>query len=100
MINSGKIHVDAETNMDTMMITSVPYREGWSIMVDGEECEPELKDSLMTVVPLSKGRHSIEMQYHQPKLRLGCGGSIVSLAFYILYLSLLKRRQNNIVQGD
>lgn len=100
VINSGKIHVDAETNMDTMMITSVPYREGWSIMVDGEECEPKLKDSLMTVVPLSKGRHSIEMQYHQPKLRLGCGGSIVSLAFYILYLSLLKRRQNNIVQGD
>ena len=77
----GNIEVTADK---TLMYTSIPYDEGWSLKVDGEEYDYfKILDGLIGV-KLQPGEHKIEFKYKLPGLRLGIGISIFSLGILIL----------------
>lgn len=93
MVNSENIHVQVNADWDESLATSIPYRDGWTVLVDGEKCEPELSDGLMIVVPLTKGTHEITMRYQQPKLMLGLCISLVAIVIYVMVQVLRNRSQ-------
>lgn len=94
MINSGNIHVNVRNEKNDVLVTSIPYRKGWSLMVDGVKREPILKNKLMITVPLTAGAHEISLQYHQPYLALGTLISLASLLIYLCGCHRLHRRNN------
>ena len=56
---NGTIYV----NEPGLMFTSVPYEEGWTVVVDGEVIEPQIIANAFVGIPLSEGEHVIEMSY-------------------------------------
>ena len=79
-----------------MMITTIPYDKGWTIMVDGQKQEAaKVKDAFIGV-PLSQGSHRITMEYRPEGLtngRLITAGSVVVLAITELGTWLWRRRR-------
>ncbi len=100
MVNSGNIHVQVDVDQDDSLVTSIPYRDGWTVLVDGETCEPELSDGLMIRVPLTKGSHEVTLCYHQPKLVLGLCISMLSVVIYLVVLVLRNRLQMDSCRSD
>ena len=84
----GNIEVTADK---TLMYTSIPYDEGWSLKVDGEDYDYfKILDGLIGV-KLQPGEHKIEFKYKLPGLELGIGISIFSLGVLILAFKNKKR---------
>ena len=88
----GNIEVTADK---TLMYTSIPYDEGWSLKVDGEDYDYfKILDGLIGV-KLQPGEHEIEFKYKLPGLELGIGISIFSLGILLLSLKNTKRIFSN-----
>lgn len=78
-----------------VFVTSVPYEQGWSLWVDGEEREiQELTGGVFISTPLEAGTHEIELRFRPPGLVPGIvisGASILLLAA----LTVIRRRRVN-----
>lgn len=71
---------------DGLMFTSIPYDQGWTVSVDGEETEAiAFKDALIAI-PLSAGNHTIELAYKPQGLKEGMIISLISLVLFMLIL--------------
>jgi membrane protein YfhO len=96
---SGTITLDE----DKLVYLSIPYDDGWHIMVDGSEHEKIIVNGGMTGVFVKKGQHKIEMNY---RLKFMLTGTIMSiLAIFILlfghsaYFKRKKIRKNQTKPG-
>lgn len=68
-------------------ITSYPYRQGYRVLVDGKETEPEKVNTAFLGFPLTAGNHSIEIIYIAPGFQTGLtisGLSLLGLALLII----------------
>ncbi len=69
-----------------MLVTSIPYDQGWTLKVDGKEREiQELTGGVFISVALDEGEHEIELTFRPPGI---IAGMIVS-ALAILLLVIL-----------
>ena len=82
------------------LFLSIPYEEGWTILVDGEEVEPKPFINAFLSVFLPQGPHQIQLMYHTPGLIPGAMASaacaiaiFVCLLFGALIRNLLNRRR-------
>lgn len=67
-----------------LMMTTIPYDEGWRITVDGVEQPPEKMLDAFIGVRLTPGSHTISMQYNPKGLKPGWMISLGSLAVLCL----------------
>ncbi len=79
---SGMIDVSE----DGLLMLSIPYDEGWTIFVDGEEAEKQAVGEALTGCYLSAGTHEVKMYYVPQGLR--AGGLISLVSVMILGMSL------------
>ena len=79
---SGKINV----KNSGLMFTTVPYDEGWSVIVDGTEVVPEKVAGAFIGLKLLEGEHTIEMSYVPEGFETG---RMVSVICGILLLMLV-----------
>lgn len=87
---NGKVNVAKDK---TILYTSIPYDEGWSVSVDGKKIKPiKLLGSIMGV-ELSEGEHNIVFKYRTPGLVLGIVISCLSLIVlsYMIYKNRNKK---------
>lgn len=94
---SGQIDVKEE---GTLLLT-VPYDEGWTITVDGEEAESYSIAETLTGIHLTEGTHDIQMKYIPSGFHLGIFLSAVSVALYLLTIlleNLAEKKKNDIMQ--
>ncbi len=84
---SGSIDVKEE---GTLLLT-IPYDEGWTITVDGEETEQYAVGQALTGVHLTEGSHEIRMKYTPAGLWPGTVLSLLSVMLYLLSGILEKR---------
>ncbi len=76
------------------VLISVPYEDGWNIIVNGKEVEPELFGGCFIMLPLETGEYDIIMEYEPVGRTAGILLSIVSLAvFSVILLFARKRKQ-------
>ena len=76
---TGTIEVKKEGNL----VFSIAREDGWTVYVDGKETEPETFAEAFISVPLTEGRHDIELIYTTPGLKTGAG---ISLGCLVLFL--------------
>lgn len=93
----GNITVEDEDM--SMLFLSIPYEGGWAVYVDGNKTEIEILDDTFMGVPLTKGKHTIELKYETPGLKLGACISGISLVFTVIYLYIdrKKRKESQIM---
>jgi len=74
------------------LIMSVPYEDGWRILVNGEETEGVLFGGCLMAFDLEPGEYVFEMSYVPKGAWAGIGVSAVSLLLFTTVM-LLKRRK-------
>jgi uncharacterized membrane protein YfhO len=85
-LNENIIAGNISLSSNKMIYLSVPYDDGWLLTVDGQRRDKIILSAGMTGVMLTKGRHSIEMNYH---LRYLQKGLLLSALGLLLYVGLL-----------
>lgn len=85
--------VTADT--DGMLVTSVPYENGWSLTVDGQKRTiRELTGGVFISVPLEAGSHEISLEFRPPGIIAGLCITIVSIIL-LAALELIRRKISN-----
>ncbi len=85
----GKVDVSGEKRL----VTSIPYDEGWTLLVDGEKTDICPIFGTFISVSLSEGNHEIELRYIPKGFSEGCVASLTSMFIVIIYFCM-KRKQN------
>lgn len=85
---SGEIRLQEEGRL----ILSIPYEDGWSVLVDGEKVKPELFGGVLMAFNLPAGRHEISMSYIPEGKYPGIAVSVVSVGIFVLLICLRRRK--------
>ncbi|HBI85009.1 MAG TPA: hypothetical protein DDX71_01790 [Ruminococcus sp.] len=82
----GQDHFTASVNAktDSLLYISMPYREGWTAYVDGQQTAIEPALGAMTGVRVPAGAHTVRLVYQQNGLFLGAVISGGALALYLI----------------
>lgn len=99
-VNNGFTATIDNQGEDNLLFFSVPYEDGWSAYVDGEEVDIE-KVNISFMAVKVKGHHKSEVtfRYKTPGLAVGTAVTFVSLVFFVAYLVIcyiIKNRNKNI----
>ena len=83
------------TEDKTLLYTSIPYDEGWTVKIDGKNVEyARILDGLIGVdvdtEEFSEGEHVIELKYKVPGLMVGIIISFLVLASWMAYWVFIK----------
>lgn len=83
-INS--VTVDLNATRPGMLVVSQAWFPGWQARVDGKKSNVFRVDGLVQGVPVTSGRHRVELYYRAPGLR---AGFFVSAAAVLVFLTLI-----------
>ena len=72
---------------------SVPYDEGFTAYVNGEEADIEKVNYGMSAVYVPAGDNTIEFRYRTPYLNLGIAFSVIGTAVYTAYIISIKKEK-------
>lgn len=77
---------------DGYFVTSIPYDEGFTILVDGKKTSYEKVNKAFIGFPITKGNHHIILEYHAPLADIGIIITIIgSFEFLLLLIYDLKQ---------
>lgn len=100
-VNLEKIsssHLQGTVNINEKnkyILFTIPYSDGWTIKVDGEEVETyEVMESLLAI-KIPQGEHKIDMKYMPTGFKLGMAISIISIFAMISILIIDKKSIKN-----
>ncbi|MBE6828473.1 MAG: hypothetical protein E7514_07725 [Ruminococcaceae bacterium] len=79
-----------KSTVDGFMMMSMPYDLGWTVYVDGEPVELHEHESHIMMFPISKGEHTVQMQYFPQGLKEGILVSVAAVFGLVLVLLLGK----------
>ncbi|MEX2784806.1 YfhO family protein [Streptococcus sp. H49] len=68
------------TDDSDMMMTTIPYSEGWHVQVDGKAVDTQEAWESLIAFPISSGKHSITMTFRPPGLYAGIAISVLSIS--------------------
>lgn len=68
---------------DKILCLSIPYGNGWSATVDGEQAQLLRANEAYMALPLRAGSHRIELRYEMPGVRVGACVSAVGIALFL-----------------
>ena len=86
-----KLKGDVTTKDGGILMISIPYEKGWTVLVDGEKADTKaVKDTFLGVM-LTPGTHTIEMRYFPDGLKAGVIITIVSLILLLLIFFFIQR---------
>lgn len=83
--------VEATENNQVLM-TTIPYDKGWTAYVDGKKVAIKPLKKAFITIPLTKGKHDIKLSFLPQGFLLGLLCLIFSVAAFIGYLHLLKKK--------
>lgn len=78
---------------DGYVLCMIPYENGWTVSVDGEEVETEKGDLGFLAFPVKEGEHQLIITFHAPGLKAGAGASIVCWIIYFGMIGYGRRRK-------
>lgn len=94
-LENGYVSCTVEAQKEETLFLSVPYHEGWTIRLNGEEIEPELFGDCLISIPLNDGINRVEMVFHVPMLKTGAVVSCVGI-FILGFLAVYKKRRERL----
>lgn len=88
-----------EVEESGVLVTSVPYEEGWTLKVDGRERQiHELAGGVFISAALEAGSHEIELRFRPPGLLAGGLISLIAVGILVA-LSLWGRRKKPVPEN-
>lgn len=94
---TGKITTTAEKQT---ILTTIPYDEGWTVLVDGQRVSYEKSlNSLISFEITGAGEHTLEFIYRPSALVLGITVSVASIAIFVLVCVFEKKIRTFLWKG-
>lgn len=97
-IHNNTITGSVNCSNDQYLFLSIPFSKGWTAYVDGEKTDVLRANVGFMAIPLESGKHSIELKYVTPGIRVGGICSIISLAAITIIYILNKKKGINILR--
>lgn len=97
LFSENKITGTANVSQNKLMYLSFPYDKGWHLKVDGNETDKVFINNGMTGIYLTKGNHSIELEYHLRAAGKGVYMSLGGIAFcglLFIFFRRIKSKEN------
>ena len=99
-VEMDSTHISGTLNLEEAgrLILSVPYEEGWTVQIDGENAEPEQFGDALMAFDLEAGEHTIQMHYVPEGRNIGIlvsAGSVLILLGYVLCQRRFLRRKES-----
>ena len=92
---ADRIKGTIEVKEDGYFYTSVPYEQGWTLYVDGEEQEiTPWEDAFIALEDLEAGTHEIEMRFVPAGFKLGAAITVSGMILFVAAIVLEKNRKN------
>ena len=91
-IGNNEINGKISLSDTKALVLSIPYSEGWTAYVDGEETELKEANTMYVALELPKGDHEIHLVYCTPYLRTGLCLTCIGVLCYIV-LVLINRKK-------
>lgn len=88
-IKDGYAEFNVKAREGQNMFVSIPYSDGWTVMIDGEEQKPELIDGSVYSIPLHEGRNHIQMIFRMKYKTAGMVSSVVGML--LIFMSLIAK---------
>lgn len=88
-------------NNDKLLMTSIPYDEGWTVKVDGQKVDVKAVGEALIAVDLTAGTHTIEMTFFPKGLAPGIIITLLSVAA-LVYVTFIwpKKKKVTAVESD
>ncbi len=84
-VSNGHVTMTASVKDDTMILTTIPYEEGWRLTIDGVPADITVYQEALIGIEAKPGSHKIELTFTPPGLKEGgivsCIGVIGLIAF-------------------
>ncbi len=84
---------------DEFVFFSIPWEEGWSAYIDGQEVDLEKVNIGFMGLVVPAGEHAIELRYETPGLKVGAlctAGGALALAVYWISAAALDRKKKKV----
>ena len=92
-IRNGHVLVDVSVeNPDTNLFLSIPFDEGWTVELNGNQISPNLIGNCLYSVPLPIGDSQVVMKYEVPLLTVSAIISLVAFSILIALGIVMLRR--------
>lgn len=77
--DDGYITFTADVDAGDMILTSIPFEDGWTAYVDGVETEIKPYQEALIALDVAPGHHDVRLQYAPPGVKAGALLSIVGI---------------------
>lgn len=84
-IGNDTVSGPVECSENEMLFLSIPYSTGWSAEVDGEKTSIVKANGMYMAIPLTPGKHHIQLKYSTPWLRAGILTSLMTFIGVLIY---------------
>ena len=95
-IHGNTLTGTADMEKSGNLILSIPYADGWTLQVDGEETEIQDFAGALISIPLTEGTHHIEMHYRTKGLLGGFLLSFVSIGICVITTIMTNNRKKHL----
>lgn len=90
----GYLRGSVEADPGQILFLSIPKDEGWSVFLDGQRVEPEEVLHAFIAIPMTAGRHDIELKYVSAGFQEGLLLTGISLAgFLLLWIMTVRHKK-------
>ena len=90
-MQNGRVSLTVTSETPEKLFISVPYDDGWSVKVNGQEVKTELFADCLFCIPLTPGTNNVLMTYHVKYQKLGILLSLLGITGIII-LSIRRRK--------
>lgn len=81
---------------DGVLLSTLPYDEGWEFFIDGEKTVTSKAAGYLTAAEIEKGSHEIEMRYTVPGIKAGAAISLLGLIILLCLIIYRKKQKKHI----
>lgn len=82
----NRVSGTVDFSSDKLMLISIPYGKGWTAFLDGKET-PLFRGNIMNLaLQVKKGKHTIELVYATPFLKIGFFISVVTIILFTAFM--------------
>lgn len=95
----GKVTFTADVKEKKLLITTIPYEEGWTVEIDGRKAEITSYQDAFLSFPIEEGRHDVSLRFTPPGARIGVIISALGLIFGFALVIVLRKNGKAEPQG-
>ncbi len=90
-VRNGHVVMTSNLNEGEMVLTTIPYENGWEVTIDGVKAEVSDYQGALIAVNPGSGVHTIELNFTPPGLKIGAIVSVIGILGLVAFCIIDKK---------